>query len=114
VLVILGGGAAFHALENNHTGVHISLWDGVWWASATATTVGANDIYPHTDAGRILAITIMLFGIGFVALLTGAVAQRFLAPHLGKLAEGEAQIETYPPCIWHIERRSACPSTRAS
>lgn len=92
-LVILGGGAAFHALENNHHGIHISLWDGVWWASSTATTVGANDIYPHTNGGRILAIAIMLFGVGFVALLTGAVAQRFLAPHLGRLAEGETQIE---------------------
>ncbi|HEX5852100.1 MAG TPA: potassium channel family protein [Solirubrobacteraceae bacterium] len=92
-LVILGGGAAFHALENNHNGIRISLWDGVWWASSTATTVGANDIYPHTNGGRILAIAIMLFGVGFVALLTGAVAQRFLAPNLGRLAEGEAQIE---------------------
>ncbi len=93
VLIILGGGAAFHALENNHHGMHITLWDGVWWASSTATTVGANDIYPHTSGGRVLAITLMLFGVGFVALLTGAVAQRFLAPHIGQLAAGEAQIE---------------------
>jgi voltage-gated potassium channel len=93
VLVILGGGAAFHALENNPHGQHISLWDGVWWASSMATTVGTNDFTPDTTGGRILAIAIMLFGVGFVALLTGAVAQRFLAPHLSKLAEGEAQIE---------------------
>ena len=65
----------------------------LWWASSTATTVGANDIYPHTNGGRVLAIALMLFGVGFVALLTGAVAQRFLAPHIGQLAAGEEQIE---------------------
>jgi voltage-gated potassium channel len=92
-LAILGGGAAFHALENNDHGVHISLWDGVWWAISTVTTVGYGDIYPHTAGGRVLAIVLMFFGIGFVALLTGATAQRFLATHLDALEAGETQIE---------------------
>ncbi|HEY1478766.1 MAG TPA: potassium channel family protein [Gaiellales bacterium] len=42
------------------------------------TTVGYGDVAPHTVAGRMLAIVVMLVGIGFVALLTAAVAQRFL------------------------------------
>ena len=36
------------------------------------------DIYPTTALGRIVATVVMTAGIGFVALLTGALAQRFL------------------------------------
>jgi voltage-gated potassium channel len=32
----------------------------------------------ETDGGRVLAMALMITGIGFVAILTGAVAERFL------------------------------------
>jgi voltage-gated potassium channel len=93
MLVVLGGGAAFHALENK-SGVHVSLWDGVWWAVSTVTTVGYGDIVPHATGGRIVGIVVMFSGIGFVALLTAAAAHRFLAPQVEQLVEGELQIES--------------------
>jgi voltage-gated potassium channel len=92
-LVVLGGGAAFHAVENGH-GRHVSLWDGVWWAASTVTTAGSGNIYPHTTAGRAIAIVVMASGIGFVALLTGALAQRFLAADVERVVEDEQRIET--------------------
>ena len=55
-----------------------SMWDGVWWATSTITTVGYGDVTPHTDSGRVIAIFMMVSGIGFVALLTAAVAERFI------------------------------------
>ncbi len=73
----LGGGAAFAAVEKEH-----STWDGVYWAFTTMTTVGYGDISPHTTTGKILAVGLMFIGIGFVALLTGAIAERFVAPRL--------------------------------
>jgi voltage-gated potassium channel len=85
LLVVLGGGAAFAAVEDGW-----STWDGVWWAVTTMTTVGYGDISPETDAGRVLGIAVMLVGIGFVALLTGAVAERFLKQEVEEeLAEAE-------------------------
>lgn len=54
-------------------------WDGVWWAVTTVTTVGYGGLEPHTDSGRIIASAIMLVGIGFVALLTAFIADRFVA-----------------------------------
>jgi voltage-gated potassium channel len=93
VLAILGGGAVFHAIENGHNGVRVSLWDGVWWAASTVTTVGASDVFPHTTEGRVVAIALMFFGLSFVALVTGAAAQRFLSSQVEALAAGEEHIE---------------------
>jgi voltage-gated potassium channel len=75
LVTVLGGGAAFAAVEN---GQNFSAWDGVWWAVTTVTTVGYGDIGPKTDAGRVIAMVVMLVGIGFVALLTAAAADRFI------------------------------------
>jgi voltage-gated potassium channel len=70
---VIARGTAFASVEREPT-----AWDGIWWAITTMTTVGYGDIYPQTDIGRVLAVTVMLVGIGFVAILTGAVAERFV------------------------------------
>ncbi|HEX6711398.1 MAG TPA: potassium channel family protein [Rubrobacter sp.] len=73
--VVVGGGVVFVAVEPEQ---HLSTWDGLWWATETVTTVAYGDISPTTGLGRIVATVVMITGIGFVALLTGALAQRFL------------------------------------
>jgi voltage-gated potassium channel len=88
LLTVLGGGAAFAAVEKDS-----STWDGVWWAISTMTTVGYGDVSPHTDLGRVLAIAIMLIGIGFIAVLTGAVAERFLSTEFEEVAEATHEVE---------------------
>lgn len=72
---VIIGGAVFASVEE-HQG--ITTWDGVWWAITTVTTVGYGDIVPESTGGRIIGITIMLVGIGFVALLTAFIADRFI------------------------------------
>lgn len=79
VLTILGGSAAFAAVE----GRGMSTWEGMWWAITTVTTVGYGDMTPQTDAGRAIAIFVMFVGIGFVAILTAAAAERFMRSHGG-------------------------------
>lgn len=90
VMTALGGGAAFSYAE----GSELSTWDGVWWAMTTMTTVGYGDIYPHTDLGRLIAMAVMVVGIGFIAILTAALAERFLAREVEEEAAGvTAEVE---------------------
>jgi voltage-gated potassium channel len=77
-----------------------TAWDGIWWAVTTVTTVGYGGLEPHTDSGRIIASVIMLVGIGFVALLTAFIADRFIAGQqakedliLAELREIKAKLE---------------------
>jgi voltage-gated potassium channel len=72
---VIIGGAVFSSVEENQG---ITTWDGIWWAITTVTTVGYGDIVPHSTSGRIIGISIMVVGIGFVALLTAFIADRFI------------------------------------
>jgi voltage-gated potassium channel len=84
VLTVIGGGALFDAFERSSQ--HLSTWEGIYWALTTMTTLGSN-IYPTTTGGQVVSTVILIVGIGFVALLTGAFAQRFLGPEIVELEE---------------------------
>ena len=85
-LTAVSGGYLYSVIENAQDPVP-SVWDGVWWAVSTMTTVGYGDELPLTTLGRVLAMALMLIGIGFVAILTGAVAERFLAGEIEGVAD---------------------------
>lgn len=78
LLIVIAGAAGFTAVEQDHQDQSFNLWDGLWWAVTTVTTVGYGDVPVSTDAGRVIAMAIMLAGIGFVAMLTAAAAERFV------------------------------------
>jgi voltage-gated potassium channel len=79
LLIVLAGAAGFTAVEQgHHPDDPINMWDGLWWAVTTVTTVGYGDVPVYTDAGRVIAMAIMIAGIGFVAMLTAAAAERFV------------------------------------
>lgn len=54
-----------------------SYGDALWWTVVTTTTVGYGDLYPETDAGRIIASVLMFVGIGLIGVVTGTVASFF-------------------------------------
>jgi voltage-gated potassium channel len=87
-LILLGGGRAFAAVEKN-----VSIWDGIWWACTTMTTVGYGDIYPHTTAGRIIGIVLMFVGIGFGTVLIAGLAQHFATQKVGEEVKRVEELE---------------------
>jgi len=56
----------------------MAFGDALWWSFVTTTTVGYGDISPATVGGRIVAVVLMLVGIGFLGMFTASVATYFL------------------------------------
>jgi voltage-gated potassium channel len=52
--------------------------DALWWAITTVTTVGYGDIFPVTPEGRLVAVVLMLTGIGVIGVFTATVASLLL------------------------------------
>lgn len=52
--------------------------DAIWWSLATVTTVGYGDRFPTTMGGRLVAIAMMIFGIGIFGVITSFLSQAFL------------------------------------
>lgn len=75
VFLVVVAGAIQDLVDHNE---FPSFWEGVWWASATVTTVGYGDVVPHSVFGRVVGIALMLVGIGFLAVLTATIASAFV------------------------------------
>jgi voltage-gated potassium channel len=52
--------------------------DAIWWSVTTITTVGYGDKYPVTTEGRIVAMILMIAGIGLFGIFSGLAASFFL------------------------------------
>jgi len=51
-----------------------SIFDAMWWAVATLTTVGYGDIYPITVGGKIFTTLMLLLGLGIVSIPAGIIS----------------------------------------
>lgn len=58
---------------------NMSFGDALWWSVVTTTTVGYGDISPQSTFGRIIAVVLMIVGIGFLGMLTGTISTYFLS-----------------------------------
>jgi voltage-gated potassium channel len=56
-----------------------SIGSGLWWAAQTVTTVGYGDNVPVTLPARLVAVLVMLFGIGFLTVITAAITSTFVS-----------------------------------
>ncbi|NQZ56742.1 MAG: ion transporter [Lentisphaeraceae bacterium] len=48
-----------------------SIFHSLWWAVCTLTTVGYGEVYPVTVGGKIFTFTILMVGLGVVAVPAG-------------------------------------------
>ena len=72
------GGVGIYSVEGGENAHIRSIGDGLWWAIVTATTVGYGDISPQTTEGRVIAVGLMLLGIGVIGAFTATVASFFV------------------------------------
>jgi len=75
--VMTVGSGAVMTLVDRHN--YPSIGSGLWWAAQTVTTVGYGDNVPMTVAGQIVAVVVMLVGIGFLTVITAAITSTFVS-----------------------------------
>jgi voltage-gated potassium channel len=82
VLLVLEFGSMFVTyFEQQDPNANItSGGDAVWWAFVSITTVGYGDQFPVSDGGRIAAFFVLATGVGLFGVLSGYLANFFLAP----------------------------------
>ena len=82
VLVVLEFGSMLVLyFEGEAPGANITTGgDAVWWAWVSITTVGYGDKYPITEGGRLSAFLVLAAGVGLFGVLSGFLANFFLAP----------------------------------
>jgi voltage-gated potassium channel len=64
LFVFISFGIIIHLLEPQ---TFQTVFDGIWWAIITASTVGYGDYVPQSLLGRVTAVTLILLGAGFVS-----------------------------------------------
>lgn len=77
VLVILSASVMYGVEHTAQPDEFSSIPHAIWWSVVTMTTVGYGDVTPVTFLGKLIAIFIMLLGVGVVALPAAMLAARF-------------------------------------
>jgi len=75
ILTVFMASLAVLDAEKGQPGANIeSFGDAIWWSFTTITTVGYGDVYPVTITGRIVAVALMIGGIGLVGVVTATLS----------------------------------------
>ncbi len=74
IIVYIAGVGIYYFEKEAQPEKFRSMFDGLWWAVATLTTVGFGDLYPVTAGGRFFTFAVLCVGLGIIAVPTGLVA----------------------------------------
>ena len=81
ILVLeFGSIAMVYAERNSATATIKTGGDALWWSIVTIATVGYGDIFPTTEIGRGIGVLVISVGVGLFGVVTGFLANKFLAP----------------------------------
>ncbi len=71
------------------------VWDGIWWAAVTVTSVGYGDKAPTTTTTRIIALVWMILGVFLLSLFVAATTQALVQDKIQGLISSEADLPLY-------------------
>ncbi len=108
LLMVTFASVAILIAEDNPDSNIKSAEDAVWWSVTTITTVGYGDKYPTTTEGRVIAMALMVSGVGLFGTLSGLVAALFLG-------QGEKEKQELKEILRRLEALDAkLPNRHAS
>lgn len=92
LLLLVFGAVAIVQFETAQDSNIKDAGDALWWAISTMTTVGYGDRYPTTAEGRLVAVILMVAGVGIFGVFTGYVASLFADSESKEVKNTESQI----------------------
>ena len=73
-LIYLSAVGIYHFEHEAQPEVFVSVFDGIWWATVTLTTVGYGDVVPITIGGKVFTFFVFIVGLSMIAVPSGLVA----------------------------------------
>jgi voltage-gated potassium channel len=70
-----------------------SIWDGIWYAWVTMSTVGYGDVVPASGPGRIMGGILILFGMVLFSVITANIAAFLLSSDVEKVEKDMEKVE---------------------
>lgn len=77
LFIVVTAGIALYVLEESVNQNIDNLFDAIYWALITITTVGYGDIYPVTPEGRTISMFIIISGIAMISFATSIIVSAF-------------------------------------
>lgn len=78
LMILAWSSSGIYLLEVDSNPSIDSYGDALWWSVVTTTTVGYGDIWPVTQGGRMIAVFLMVTGIGMIGAFTANLAHHWM------------------------------------
>jgi len=75
--VVTTGGIAIYVLEEGINENIRNIFDALYWSLITVSTVGYGDISPVSHIGRVIAMLLIIVGIGMISFATSVIVSAF-------------------------------------
>lgn len=85
-------GSLMYLIEGEEAGF-VNLFEGIYYAVVTLSTVGYGDITPQTPLGKVVSSILMIMGYGIIAVPTGIVSVE-----LAQTKRLEVSTQSCPEC----------------
>ena len=76
---VFAGAIALHTVDPANPALD-SFGDALWWSMVTVSTVGYGDITPMSGQGKLVAVALIIFGMGVAGYLAGFMASIIAEP----------------------------------
>lgn len=96
ILLYLAGVGMYQFEHAAQPEAFASVFDGLWWALCTLTTVGYGDVYPVTVGGKLFTFFILVIGLGLIAVPVGLVSASLTQAREQIKAQADAEAAAVP------------------